>query len=269
MHRIDAKVARPHAADNGVEVCAVTIEIAARRMDQVGDFLDVRLEQAARVRIGQHDAGHVVGPFQLRPQHVHVDTAPRIRLDLVDLETALHGRCRVRAMCRGRHKHALACLALAARDQRLPDRQHARQLAMRARLRAHRHGRHVGQHFQPGRQLVDQFQRALHRRLRLHRVDVAKARQARHLLVEPRIVLHRAAAQREETEIDGIIPLRQAHVVAHHLGLRKARQAGWHLARHAAEAPRPVLRRRQVHAGRLARPDLKDQPLSLQQAARA
>ncbi len=267
VHRINAQVARPHAAHDGVEVRPVAIEIAARRMDQVGNLADVGFEQAARVRIGQHDAGNVVRMLQFLAQHVHVDTAPLVRLDLVHDEPALHCCRRVRAVRRGGHQDTLARLALAARNQRLPDRQHARQLAMRARFRAHRHGRHVGQHFQPGRQLVDQFQRALHGRLRLHRVDVAKTREARHLLVEARIVFHRTAAQREEAEVDGIIPLRQAHVMAHHFRLRQARQAGRHLARHAAETARPVLRRGQVHAGRLSCPDLEDQPLSLQQAA--
>ena len=238
-------------------------------MDEIGDLLDVGFEQAARIRIGQHDAGNVVRLFKLGLEVIHIDTPARIGPDLVYNETALHSRCRVRAMRRGWHQHTLARLALAARDQRLPDRQHAREFAMRTRLRAHRHEGHVGQCLQPGGQFVDQFQRALHGGLRLHRMDVTKARQARHLFVEARIVLHRAAAQREEAEVDGIIALRQAHVMAHHFRLRQARQAGRHLARNTTKPPRPVLRRRQVHARRLTGADLEDKPLSLQQAPRA
>ena len=151
MHRIDAKVPRADPADDGIEVRPVAIEIAASRMDQVGDLLDIGLEQAARVRIGQHDAGHVIRTLQFLAEFLHVDAAAGICLDLVDDEAALRRRRRVRAMRRYRHQHALARLAFAARNQRLADRQHPAQLAMRARLRAHRNRRHAGQHFQPGR----------------------------------------------------------------------------------------------------------------------
>ena len=125
MHRIDAQVTRTHPADDGVEVRAITIEVSARRVDQVGNLLDVRFEQAARVRIGQHDTGHIVGPLQLFAQHVHINTPARIRLDLVNLKPALHRRRRVRAVGRGGHQNALACLTFAARNQRRTDRQHA------------------------------------------------------------------------------------------------------------------------------------------------
>ena len=90
---------------------------------------------------------------------------------------------------------------------------------MGAGLRAHRHGGHAGQRLQPAGQLVHQLQRALHGGLGLHRVDVGKAGEARDLLVEARIVLHRARAEREEAEIDGIVFLTEAHIVAQGLGL--------------------------------------------------
>jgi hypothetical protein len=41
VHRIDAEITRAHPADDGVEVRAVAIEIAAGLVDQVGDLLDV------------------------------------------------------------------------------------------------------------------------------------------------------------------------------------------------------------------------------------
>ena len=67
-------------------------------------------------------------------------------------------------------------------------------------------------------------ERALHRLLRLQRVDVGKARQPRDLLVEARIVLHRARAEREQAEVDRVILPRQAGVVAHGFRLAEARQ---------------------------------------------
>ena len=268
MHRINAKVARADPAHNRVEVRAVTIEIPARRVDQVGNFPDVGLEQAARIRIGQHDAGNVVGILEFCLQLVHVDPAAGIGLDLVDHEAALHGGRGICAMGRSRNQHALARFALAAGNQRLTDRHHAAEFTMGPGLGAHRDGGHAGQRLQPCRQFVDQFQRALHRGLRLQGVNVRKARQAGQLFIQPRIVFHRAAAQREQAKINGIILLRQAHVVAHGLRLRQARQAGRNLAGDTAQAAGTVFRRWQVNTGRVFGADLEDQALGLQQATR-
>jgi hypothetical protein len=60
---------------------------------------------------------------------------------------------------------------------------------------------------QPMRELVHQFERALDRRCRLQRVQIGEAFEARRALVQARIVLHRARAEREETEIDGVVLL--------------------------------------------------------------
>ena len=59
VHGIDAEIARPHLADDGVEVGAVRIEEGARRMHRVGNRHHVALEQPAGVGVGQHDRRHV------------------------------------------------------------------------------------------------------------------------------------------------------------------------------------------------------------------
>ena len=41
VHGIDAEIAGADTSDDGVKVRAVTIEIAACRVDQISDFLDV------------------------------------------------------------------------------------------------------------------------------------------------------------------------------------------------------------------------------------
>ena len=69
---------------------------------------------------------------------------------------------------------------------------------------------------------LDQFERALHRRLRLQRMNVAEARQPRQLFVDAGIMLHRAGAERIEPGVDGIILLRQAHVVSQGFRLAEA-----------------------------------------------
>ena len=59
VHGVDAEIARPHLADDGVEVGAVAVEVGAGLVHGVGDLDDVALEQAAGVGVGQHDRGHV------------------------------------------------------------------------------------------------------------------------------------------------------------------------------------------------------------------
>ena len=107
------------------------------------------------------------------------------------------------------------------------DRHHAAHFAMGAGLGRQRHGRHVGEREQPVGQFLHQRQRALHGRDRLQRMDVGKARQPRHFLVEARIVLHRAGAERIGPSVDGVIFLRQAHIMAHRLGFGQAGQSRW------------------------------------------
>jgi hypothetical protein len=96
---------------------------------------------------------------------------------------------------------------------------------MRARPRRHGDGVHPGQDHQPAGELGDKFKRALHGRLRLQGVNVGKARQPRHRLVEAGIMLHRAGAERINPGVDRKIQLRQPHVMKHRLWLAQARKA--------------------------------------------
>src|SRR3546814_17987611 len=72
---------------------------------------------------------------------------------------------------------------------------------------------------------VDHRIGALHRYLRLERVDVGEARHPRDLFIEARIMLHRAASEREEAEVDRIILSRQARVMPDRFGLAESWQA--------------------------------------------
>ena len=91
---------------------------------------------------------------------------------------------------------------------------------MRSGFRRKRHSLHARKLKQPAAQFLHQRQRALHRLLRLQRMDVREAGQPRHLLVQARIVLHRAGAQRKDAGVDGIILLAQADIMADRLWLR-------------------------------------------------
>src|SRR3546814_1028244 len=76
---------------------------------------------------------------------------------------------------------------------------------MRPRLGAHRDAVHAGEADQPEGEFVDHTERALHGIDGGERVDIGKARQPRDLLVEARVVLHRARAEREQPEVDRVI----------------------------------------------------------------
>ncbi|MNE45844.1 hypothetical protein D3C80_1401520 [compost metagenome] len=149
------------------------------------------------------------------------------------------------------------------------DGHQAAQLAVRAGLGRQGHRRHARQGRQPMGQLVHQLQRALNRRLRLQRVDVREAGQTRHLLVQTRVVLHRARAQRIDGQIDGVVLLAQAHIVAHGLGLGQAGQTDRVLANQVAQVRAVGGGLGQIDAGLVPAVAFEDQSFVLQQAARA
>ena len=129
-------------------------------MDQVGDFLDVALEQTAGIWVGQHDAGDVGRVLQLAFEVFQVDAPVRGGgVDLVNDEAALRGRGRVGAVRGDGHQHALA-MGLAARMKCSANGQHAGEFAVCAGLWSHGNGGHVRQLHQPVGEFLDHFQRA-------------------------------------------------------------------------------------------------------------
>ena len=77
-------------------------------------------------------------------------------------------------MRRFRNEHDTPRRRLAARFDRRPDRHHAAQLAVRARLRRHRDRGHAGHRLQRVGKRFDQLERALRCRYRLKRMDVGE-----------------------------------------------------------------------------------------------
>ena len=71
VHGVDAEIARPRLAHDGVEVRAVAVEIRARIVDRLGDLDDLVLEQPAGVRVGQHDGRHIGADQLLHVVHMH------------------------------------------------------------------------------------------------------------------------------------------------------------------------------------------------------
>ena len=180
-------------------------------MDCVGDVLQVRLEQAAGVGIGDHHPGNV-GP-QSGLERGQIDPARFGCRDILHAEPGKGSGCRIGAVGAFRNEDDLAVLAPGF-ERRL-DREDAAQFPVRARLGRHGNAVHTGQGNQPIGQFVDHGQGPLHGFTRLERVDILEALHPRHRLVEARVVLHRARAEREEAQIDAIVLAAEARVVAH------------------------------------------------------
>src|SRR5579871_3846765 len=101
-------------------------------------------------------------------------------------------------------------------------------------------------------------------------MDVGKTGQARHALIEPRVVLHGARAERKDAKVDGVVLLAEANIVAHHFRLSQAGKARRRRARDAAQTILGIggalFRLWQVNAGLFGRADLKYQSLGLEKS---
>ena len=263
MHRIHAEIAGADLADDGVEVRPIAIDETARRMDRVGDRLHVALEQAARIRIGNHHARDIGAKPRL--ERFQIDAAFGGRGNVFHLVTGEGGGRGIGPVGAFRHQDHLA--RIAPRFECGANAQDAAQFAMGARLRAHGDGVHAGEIDEPVSEFIDDFERTAHRVDRLQRMHVGKARHARDLFVEPRIVLHRARAQRKKTEVDRVILPRQARVMTDGFRFGQARQADRLAPLETAKPVRPAPGLRQVHTGRLDMADLEQQRLFQHQRA--
>ena len=228
-------------------------------MHRLGDFDDLALEQAAGVRIGQHDRGDVRA--ERRAHRGRADGSVGARRHRAHGKADQRGGRRVRAVRGIRDQNDVAAGPLAVRRDRRLDRHHAAEFAVRARLRRHRDRAHAGHLHQEAREPANEFQRALRRRDRLQRMHVGEAGQASDFFVQPGIMLHRAGAERVDPGVDRIIHARQPDVVADRLRLGQPRQADRRDARMFAEPIGEGLRRVDVDPGRIQPPALEDQRL--------
>ena len=232
-------------------------------MHRVRNRLHLGLEQAAGVGIGDHHRSDIGA--KPCPERGKVDAPLGRRGNVLDLVAGERRGCRVGAVRALGDEDDGAILA--ARVERRLDTQNSAQFAMRARLGAHRDAFHAGQRDQPVRQLVDDAERALDGVLRLERVDVGESRHPRDLLVEARIVLHRAAAEREQAQVDGVVLPAEPRVMAHRLCLAEAGDAHFGGPFEPAETRAMSGRIGEIDAGGLARSDLEDQRLFEHQRA--
>ena len=184
-------------------------------MDDARDLEDLVLEDPHRVRNGEHERRHVLGHGLL--ENVQVERAARVGLQLLDLVAGEVRRGRIRAVGRVRDQDRRA--RVAGLRERRADHEDARQFALRARGGLESHPRKAGQFDQSLLELPHQLERALRHGLGRERVPRREARQPRHLLVDARVVLHGAGAERVHVLIDREVQARESREVTRDLDL--------------------------------------------------
>ena len=192
-------------------------------MDQRGDLGDVLVEETERVGVGQHQAGDLARVVvDLRPQVVHLDAAALVGGHLDHLVAGHRHRCRVGAV-RGVGRQDLGPL-FAPLGVEGAGEQQAGELAVRAGRGLQADVRQAADLRQRLLQQPHQLQRALSALGILCGVQARVTRQRRDPLVEPRVVLHRAGAERVETAVEVEVATREPVEVADDLRLGDLRQ---------------------------------------------
>ena len=160
----------------------------------------VLVEEPERRGVRQHQPG---GSFvDLGPQILDVDVPARVGLHRCDLVPGHRHARGIRAVRGVGDDDLPPRLRLAAVGEVRPHEHEAGQLALRARRRLERDRRQPGDLGEDLLQPPHQLERALRALFLLERVEVAKAGQVDDPLVDPRVVLHRAGAERVEAGVD-------------------------------------------------------------------
>src|ERR1043165_42985 len=126
---------------------------------------------------------------------------------------------------RDEHRAPARTSRTVARVEKSANHHDARHLAVRARRWLQRNAGKAGDLRQTLLQLVNHLQRALNIGFISERMKICKPRNARNALVETRVVLHRARAERIHADIDRVVPRRHANEVAHNIHFAYFRQS--------------------------------------------
>ena len=223
MHHVEAHIAGAGDAHDRVQVGAVVIAEAPRRVHDLGDGEDVFVEQAHRVGVGEHEAGGVRPGGRAQGAEIHA--AVRQGGDVHHLE-ACHGRaggvCAVGGI---RHQHFCAG-AVAPGGVVGFDKQKAGEFAVGACRRLKVHGVHAGDLAQIPLGLGQGFQAALHRVRGLQGMHAGETGQRRGRFARLGVVLHGAGAQGVEAAVHAAGAPGKRRVMAAELGLADLGQAG-------------------------------------------
>ena len=214
----------PRVPEQGVEVGAVDVHLAAVVVHDLAELGDGVLVDAVRRRVGHHDRGEPLAVrLALRAQVVEVDRAVRGRLDHDDLHAGHHGGGGVGAVGRRRDQADVAAL-VAVGQVVAADRQQPGELTLRARVRLDRDSVVAGHLGQPRLQVGDQLLVAQGVLGGRERVQVGEAGQRHRLHLGGRVELHRARAERDHAAVERVVAGAEAAQVAQHLRLAAVRR---------------------------------------------
>ena len=219
MRDVGAEAAGLGETDEGVEVRAVDVHLAAVVVDPRTDLHDALLEHAVGRGVGDHDAGELLGVGgQLGVEIVEVDVAVRVARHDDDAQAGHHRARRIRTVGRRRDEaHVAPGVAPAAVIG--ADREQPGELALAAGVRLQAHGvvpRAGDEHLL---ELVDQL--AVAERLfgRCERMDVGELGPGDGEHLGRGIELHRARAERNHRAVEREVLVGQPAKVAQHLVL--------------------------------------------------
>ena len=127
MHYVEAHVAGPDDAEQGVHVGSVVVEQAAATVHELRDLHYVALEESERVGVRHHYSGDVVSEQGLQGLHVHEAVGAGLHDHCLESADGCGGRVRaVRAV----GDYDLGPRAVAAAHVVLPHQHQAGKLAM-------------------------------------------------------------------------------------------------------------------------------------------
>ena len=221
MQDVESQIPRTGPAQDGVHVGPVQVAQGAVFMDQIDDVLDTALKDAQGVRDGQHQHGRLAVQGLL--QGIEIDLAVVGRGDGPGFQSGSVDTGRIGAVGSvGNQDNRAVLLAF---GEVLPGDHHAQQLAVGAGGALERHRRHAGDNGQLGLHRPDHLERPLDILHRLLGVEAGEPLQPGHVIIDLRIVFHRAAAQRVQILVNMVIQNGQPGVMPDHLRFADLGQA--------------------------------------------
>ena len=225
MDDVEAHVARARDPDDSVQVRAVVVEERAGLVEDPRDVLDALVEEAERRGVREHETGRPL--VHLPAEVVEVEVAARVGADPLEL-VAGHRHARGVRPVRGVRGDDRVAFLAAVGEVRTHEHEPG-QLALRTRgglQRDRRKARDLGEHLL---EAPHQLERALGAFVLLVRVEISEPGKPGEPLVDARVVLHRAGAERIEAGVDAERAVGERREVPYQLGLRhlgQSRQRG-------------------------------------------
>ena len=222
VHDVKTLIARAGHTQNGVEIRPIQVQLAAGAVHDLLDVQDGFFKQPQRIRVSQHDRGH--GAVHGLAQGADVHVTPGVGFYGDDL-IADHGGGGGIGAVRG-VRHDDLGTPFPTRFEVRADHQQPREFTVSTGRGLEGHAVHSADLRQQLLQFADQPQGALGPFGRRVRVQSRKARQARRVLMNLGVVLHRTGAKRIKAFVNAEVAVRQARVVTHHVELADLRQRG-------------------------------------------